>query len=369
MDLSLYKSKLEWYGKRAMLGIVKRWVKSPAVPPTAIDWKRFQRILIIRQHDPLGDVLLTTPAFRAVRMAAPQAKVDLMLRPDVAPLFENDPAFGQIWRYDKSAFRRAPLAMLKFIQDLRKAQYDAVVVLNASSFSVTSAWLAYLSEAPLRVGVSGDTYGYTGFGKVFYTTEIDAPGVAMHEVQKHITALEQVGVPSAGQEQEIHVAAEPLQAIHTMLVNGGIDPMKPFVCFHPGAGKSLHRWPVERFAELNDAFREKDISTVLVVGPLEKDLEQRVLRHTKRPPATLPALPLTFLAALLQWSALVVCNDTGVLHVAAGVGTSTVAVFGPSDPAFWNPIGPSHQVVRGADGRCENVTVASVLEKALKVLK
>lgn len=351
---------MEWYLKRGIRSLVGMFLKSRVVSPGSIDWSRVKRVLVIRQHDPIGDVVMTTPAFRALKAALPGAEMDLVVRPEVAGLFEGDPRFKRVWLYDKRGFKRSPDSLWKMIRSWRALGYDAAFVFGNTSFSATSAWLAYVSRATLRIGYTGEAFGYEGFSRSFYTTEIPWVATGGSEVGKHLKLLEAVGVEVSDGRHELFVSNRAIQQADRALAEAGIGPGETVVALHPGAGKLLHRWPVSRFGTLSDLARAKGWRTVVMGGPGEAALVETVKQAAFLGTVTLPFLSLEVLAAVFKRCRLVVCNDTAPLHVAAGVGVPTVAIFGPSDPAEWNPAGKNQRAVRGADGTCASVAVESV---------
>lgn len=107
------------------------------------------------------------------------------------------------------------------------------------------------------------------------------------------------------------------------------------------------QWPVERFGELAERLRVSGRTPVVVVGPGEEPLARAVEAAAGRPLPTLgPGLDIAGLASLLAGLDLLVCNDSGPMHLAAAVGTQVVALFGPTDPRRTEPLGGPHRVLR-----------------------
>jgi ADP-heptose:LPS heptosyltransferase len=126
----------------------------------------------------------------------------------------------------------------------------------------------------------------------------------------------------------------------------GLRSDVPVVVLCPGAAWKTKQWGELNFARLNDALiRRFQVRTLLTWGPGEESLIQRVVRATAYTPAIAPATTLLQLAALIARSRAFVGGDTGPLHLAAAVGTPTVALFGPSSPQRNGPYGPGHVVL------------------------
>ena len=102
---------------------------------------------------------------------------------------------------------------------------------------------------------------------------------------------------------------------------------------------------------------------------MEESLADDVVSRMKNPCAVAPVMPLRDLAAVFSQLKLLLCNDTGVMHLAAAVGTPLVAVFGPTDPALWKPMGDAFMAIRGHENAVTHVSVKSVEEACRHLLK
>ncbi len=129
-----------------------------------------------------------------------------------------------------------------------------------------------------------------------------------------------------------------------ILAQAGVDPDAPYVALHIGSGSPDKCWPLERFAQLADRIEHP---VVLLMGPPEHERLTPEAIDRLRSAGAVPAdLTLEHLAGILAAAAAFVGNDSGPAHLAAGVGTPTLALFGPTDPAQFAPHGPSVQTVR-----------------------
>jgi ADP-heptose:LPS heptosyltransferase len=156
-----------------------------------------------------------------------------------------------------------------------------------------------------------------------------------HQSARNMEVLRPLGAVTDGLAEEMYVQDVERSAARTMLERHGVTRRKPVIALHPGAGKIKNRWPVARFAQLASRLHH-DLAADLVLcwGPNERDLASEFdcldIPLLKFPPGTIRDL-----AALLTQCNLVVCNDTGVMHISAAVGTPLVAVFGPTDANQW----------------------------------
>jgi ADP-heptose:LPS heptosyltransferase len=134
--------------------------------------------------------------------------------------------------------------------------------------------------------------------------------------------------------------------------NLGVDASR-YAILHAGSGSTRKNWPAERWAEVIAMLPvERDLRLVLTLGPAEEAAAPALLDALgrlapERQVVIARDLDLFELAALLQGASLFLGNDSGVAHLAAGLGRPTVAVFGPTDPQVWRPRGPSVRTLGG----------------------
>ena len=172
--------------------------------------------------------------------------------------------------------------------------------------------------------------------------------------------------------------ARPLEALG-LGVPDDVEPVRPteaealearallaslpegYLAIHPGSGSPRKTWPAERFAALLDGVAGSG-PWLLVEGPADSDAVSRLARR----PGTVVARGLSArtLGAVLARARLFVGHDSGVSHLAAAWGTPTLALFGPTDPSVWAPVGPHVRVVRAPSAQMDTLSVESVLTAA-----
>jgi ADP-heptose:LPS heptosyltransferase len=365
------RKRFERRGKRLLARSLAPLLGARGPVPDQLDPQRIGRLLVIRQHNQMGDMLLAVPALRGIRRRFPSARITLIAAPINAAVVENNPYVDEVLTWSKERSRRDPLALPRFIAWLRRRRFDLVIVLGTVSFSVTSMLLAAVSGARVRAGSTGLPFG-VDLARRYYHIELPLPAPAelasMHESEHNLYPLAALGVvehdlssllvPSPAEERDA--------AGFARIALGG--PGR-YIVVHPGAGKAANVWPPERFARAaGELCLGGGFSCAAVRGPVDGPVFDRFLAAGDIAPQVLSMPPVGMLGALMREAAVCLCNDTGVAHIAGAVGARCVEVFGPTDPSRWKPVSPLVTAVRAPDGDIGAVTVEEVVEAAGRLL-
>ena len=328
-----------------------------------------RKVLVIRQHNQMGDMLLAVPAFRGIRNRFPNARITLVAASINAGVMENNPYVDRVVTWAKEKARRNPFAFLGFIRSLRRERFDVLIVLNTVSFSVTSMLLGAVSGAAWRAGSTSSPFG-TELTSKYYDLALPLPGedelASMHESEHNLYPLRALGIEDTDLSSLLVPFDHEQRAVAEFAAasfGGG-----RYAVIHPGAGKVQNIWPPERFAEVADSLAEKGIGSVAVRGPVDDVFFSRFLGSCRVPPQVISCPTVGFLGALMRGAAVSVCNDTGVAHIAGAVGARCAEVFGPTDPRRWKPVSDTVKAVVPPDGDISSVTVGQVMEAVGRLL-
>ena len=360
-------TRVERFYKHRLLRFLEDHVGRKPLYPSDVDGRRIRRILVIRQHDQLGDLLLSTPVFRALRAHFPEAHIAAVVRAYTEEILQHHPFIDAVYTFQELLFNWTPKKALHFWKGLR-ARYDLTIVLNTVSHSLSSDTMADLSRAPYILGSDHLVFG--GCRRNF-TYNLLAPYSTeeKHQTERNLDIVRYIGVDTDDLTEVMGLTDEEIGWAEDILTRSGCHSIDCVVGIHPGAGKVGNRWPAERFARVGDALHERlGAKIVLFQGPKEQELVERVRDAMTTDCNVLAGLRLRELAAVVSRLRLFLCNDTGVLHVAAAIGTPLVAVFGPTDPAFWKPWGDKFVAVRGNDRSILSVDTSEVIRKSLALL-
>jgi len=299
-------------------------------------------VIKLRHH---GDVLLAAPVLALLKARAPRLEVDALVYDDTAPMLEGHPALSQLhlvarkWKA-QGALSRFFLERALF-KSLKARNYDLLVHLSEQP---RGAWLARLLGA--RWSVAPAMPGRGAFwAKSFTHLYPLVGGGRRHQVELNLDALRRIGVqPSLAERKVDFVPGAEAERRIDELVEGA-----PFVHMHPGSRWSFKCWPAERNAELVDRLAADGHDVVLTSAPDETAFIEEILKKTTSNPLSLAGkLSIKELGALTARARLFVGVDSMPMHLAAAMGTPTVALFGPSGENEWGPWNVERRVVTTA---------------------
>ncbi len=332
------------------------------------------RILVIRQHNQLGDMLCVVPLLRALRARYPSSFIALMASPVNYAVMLNLRYVDELIRFDKAEFIGKEGGSLfrfpGFVKRLRALHCSVAVVPSTVSTSFTSDLLAWLSGARIRVG-AGSMDGIDNPSGFFFTHPQDLDWrkrQKVHQVRRNIEIWpEPLPVPDFSLEITL---SEHKLIEGKSFVDNIKGTSKKVIVYHPGAGKVPNRWPAQSFAEAANELSKSEQAAVLITsGPMDQEPVAAMVAGLAGDHHVVDNQPIRQVAAILQSADLVITNDTGIMHVAAGVGTPVLSLFGPTDPEQWAPIGSRHRYLRGEGGRIGNIRSEDVVRNAMEMLE
>ena len=363
--------RIEKAGKLALARFMALFLSRRRVTAAEFSHLPVSRLLVIRQHHQMGDMLLAVPAFRGLHAHFAGARITLLASRINAECVQGNPYLDEVLVLPRSRGPRRLWDLVRFVADLRRRRFDAAIVLNTVSFSVTSMLLAVASGARLRAGSTSRPFGHDLTAR-FYHLELPLPSsdelAAMHESAHNLYPLATIGVQVADLTSVFVPSLEDERACERF-VAASFGARGRFLVVHPGAGKPRNVWPGKRYAEAARSLGGTlGCRVVVTAGPADAATLAAFLEACVEPPIVLSSVSLGFLGALLRRATVTLCNDTGIMHVAGAVGAKCVAVFGPTDPARWKPVNETVVAVCGRDGSVESVSVDDLVAAATTLL-
>lgn len=299
------------------------------------------RILIMRL-DNIGDIVMLSPALRALRKHIPQAHLTLMASPagsQVAPLLpwvDEVVTWRAMWQDISDSGETDAGREFNLVRQLRERRYDAALIFTSFSQSPhPPAYACYLAEIPVRVGQSKE------FGGRVLSHAAQPPLDAGHQVDRNLALLESINVPLDGRQMELALPKAVRKAAKRLLVEAGVDPKAPFILLAPGASCSARRYPPARYAEVAHMLADQSGWPVVVAGSRR---ERKTLAPVldiadgKTVISLVGQSSVPELAALVARASLVLANNSAALHIADAFRRPVVVTYsGTEYESQWRP--------------------------------
>ncbi len=340
-------------------------------------WKDARNVLCVRL-DSLGDVLMTTPAIRALKEAAPapelpdgrvsDRRITLLTSPSGAPAARLAPEIDEVIVYeapwmkhsstgDPAAPTARALREYAMAERLRSRNFDAAVIFTVYSQNpLPAAFLCYLAGIPLRLAHCRENpYQLL----THWVKDVEPEQNVRHEVRRQLDLVATVGAKPEHERLSVHVPPGAVERVTALLSAAGLDFERPWLVMHPGASATSRRYPPELFAVVvRRLVQEAGVQVVFTGTTAEIDLVDEirsraqgesaaVVGFTARSGASAGTISLAGLldleemAALLQLAPLLISNNTGPVHIAAGLGTPIVVLYALTNPQHTPWLAPS----------------------------
>ncbi len=298
--------------------------------------------ILIRAANWVGDAVMTTPIVRAVRKNYPKARITVLAKPWVIPVYENNPYIDEVMVYDNGGRHGKGLGTLRLSQDLRSRGFDLAILMQ-NAFE--AALLAFLAGIPERVGYNTD------FRTLLLNRSIpmDPALKKKHLIAYYIGILEGVGLRPDGMNPDLFISDPDNHFAEQFLHEKGLGRGTPVIGINPGAtGGTAKRWFPERYAELCRLLSEQYQTKILVFGgPADHELGEIIAGMSGDSCINIAGrTSLSQAFALIGTCDLFVTNDSGLMHAAAALGISQVAVIGSTDPVATAPFSDRSIMVR-----------------------
>lgn len=332
------------------------------------------KILFIR-IDRLGDMVLSTPAIRAIKDKYPSSELCVLAAPVPAGLIECDPRVNKIYLWEPG---KGVAALLRVIRELRHAGFDLAIDPHFGP-ELKTAIIAFLSGASFRAG-----YDIQGRG-IFFNIRTREDFGRAHFVEEAFGVLKAAGIGARTGGPELFFPPGAETEASRVLEQSGVEGKDLLIAVHPGGYYPSQRWPAERFARVIKALIAAHKARIMLIGSsseagvveaviagLDEPGKNKVFKAVDLKPGTL--------CALIRRSRLFIGNNSGPLHMAAALKVPSVSTMGPTDPVKWAPLGADQVVLRTnlpcagcgkgscRDGCMLDITVSAVLAAAGKYI-
>lgn len=291
--------------------------------------KDVRRILFLR-HDRIGDMVLSTAALKALKRAYPQAKITVLASKRNHKILHYNPYVNEILIYD---------GIIWFAKTIRPRSYDLVID-PFLTYELKQAFLTYLSGGQYRIG-------FENAGReIFFNLYGPDTSTPKRMVEHLLDLVGQVGGNRNSCVPEIFLSGEETEWASQALANKGINARSLKIAVHPGAYYPSQRWPTDRFSALTKRIFEQYKTKIILLGSCdEKNMVKQVQKVAGKEAQDFSGLKLRKLMALVSKCDLLICNNSGPLHIASALKVPTVSMIGPTVTPLWLPYGKYDVVI------------------------
>lgn len=310
--------------------------------------KSIKKIVIFRL-DRIGDFVLSLPVIDNLRLKYPDADISIVVRPYLKELASLIKSISNLIVYD---------GKISTLEKIRKEKFDIAIDM-LYDYKLKSTILTFLTKAPIRVGFSW------GFRELFFTHAVKKINqINKNMIELNLELLKLLDVPIKVTTPKINI--ERKVSIHK------------FIAIHPGGYYNSQRWNIDRFILLTKRILEELNEKVMIIASLdEKGLVDYIISKVDNENVKgVLTKNIKELIELLSNSKLLICNNSGPLHLSNALGIPTISTMGPTDPVLWWTKGDNNIVIRKdvecspcSLGECKNhkcmdlITINEMFEK------
>jgi ADP-heptose:LPS heptosyltransferase len=299
--------------------------RRPPRPLAELDLAGVRRVLLLNATA-LGDLLFSTPTFRALKETYPHWQLDVLVHPRCQDLAAPNPNLSRLWLYLGRGAR-----LLTLMRQISRQYYDLVVILHGNDPEATL--IAWAAGTPFIIGSAHSPLAFSYAATVSHSDPFE------HAIERRLAYARLLGADTRNRHMDLPVPAPELQRARDILVQhfGSLPDL--LVALHPTGSAPYKWWPRERYAELGKSIHERYQAPILIIsGKQDRPAAERLAAQLPGPTlVTGGRYPLLTVAALLSHCRLLVANDSGPLHMALALGVPTIALLGADHPARIGP--------------------------------
>jgi lipopolysaccharide heptosyltransferase II len=299
-------------------------------------WQHARRVLCVRL-DNTGDILMTTPAIRALKQSLPGRHITLLASPSGSAVAQYIPEIDETIPCYAPWTKVAPAASVEdfgaLIETLTRRNFDAVVIFTVYSQSaLPAAFLCWLARIPQRLAYCRENpYQLLSDSE----PELEPHSLVRHEVRRQLDLVASLGCLTIDERLSFQVPEDEAMLALATLSKEGVDIARPWIVVHPGATATSRRYSAVGFGQAISilACDHPDMQILVTGSASEAHMVQAVAAHCTLPTFPIPGkLNLGEFASVIRGAKLLISNNTGPVHLAAAVGTPVVDVYALTNP-------------------------------------
>ncbi|MBC8286251.1 MAG: glycosyltransferase family 9 protein [Nitrospinae bacterium] len=324
--------------------------KAPNPPNLPLDFNEIKSVLVIRP-DRLGDVLLSTPVYETLKKEFPHLHISALVDNAQAGLLADNPNIDKVFAFD-------PKQPLNVFRQLRDNHFDLTLTLN-KKFSATATFFSLSSGAKIRVGYDHKENAWA------HNIRVPVEGPAQHETENNLELLRALGIREIHSQPRLYFSPDETQKVADIMQQFRASSNLPVVLVKSGTRVAKWGWSWEKFKTVIEQLLES-AQVWMVNGPGEEAELQAAITSMQKKPQLLPLLSAKELALLMQECDVLLCNHTGIMHLASAVDKPVCVIFKHGEIKRWGPLNSASVVLEERDN--DSLSPDTVLNALLKIL-
>lgn len=327
-----------------------------------------KKILIVRQHNQLGDLLASISLFRAFKEKFPLSHLTLIVSRENIDAVNKNRFIDRVILWDKKNIFNIKY-LLTFYKILSE-EYDIAIVPVLVSISFTSNLIARFSNSKIRIGCNS-LNGIVSKSNFLFDLRVDLDWRKIPDSNVTDRILDNVrpfGVDTKIFTAEINYDKKDVTIASEFIEENKLNKKNILIGIHPGAGKTANRWLYKNFKSLIEKLNlQFDCSFYLTGSNADNIILKNIANNCGFKIPIFFNKKISEVAAIIANSDLFITNDTGIMHVAGATATPQISIFGPTNPFNWAPIGKNKYFIQNSD-LIDDVSVEDVFNLAVIIL-
>jgi ADP-heptose:LPS heptosyltransferase len=307
------------------------------------------KILLI-QFKAAGDVLLLTPAVKAIKEKFPGCHISFMANEKESVLVKDFKQIDELILIKKIP-KNSIINYYKYLKEnlsviftVRKSNFDIIIDFIGNP---RSALITFLSGTDIRIGRRLRNRSYA------YNIKIKITDNDLNTVLKRLKHLEPLGIEANYTSPVINLNHKDKTFAEKYFRSQNIGPRRPIVFLAPNSPRSARKWKAEYFISAGRTLSDKyNCKILLAWGPGEEEYTRKILNGIGGDAVMIPLTSLTEMAAIFSKGKLIITNDSGAKHISNAVGLRSITIYGPTNPHVWNHIDTKKNPAVRADVPC-----------------
>jgi heptosyltransferase-2 len=334
---------------------------------------RVENILVVRQHNHIGDMLCSLTLYTALKKKYPDSKITLVAAKTSyeIPFFELNPFIDRVIIFDKQNLK----TIFSFFRKLRERKYQIGIVPSTIKVSRTSHIINFLAGVKIKVGARSID-GNVNKSHKLLTVKSDFSWKNTHQLDRNLEIVRQISCDLTEEEKRsvgFKFSDKEIRDAKKIINENFPDKGRKIIGFHPGAGKKDNMWPTNNFIDLIKKLSSQfNCNILLTAGKIDTEqieIIENELKNSKLNCQILTELPVKKLGAILSLIDLYITNDTGSMHIAGFADAKMISLFGPTNPNEWAPTGENKYFIKSKNENINNILVDDVYHLAKQILE